>query len=756
MTSSINPIPISVRKLWEGWNLRGFIILSLTLQTMLILCAPFRKRTPNLFLIFLVWSSYLLADWAASFAVGLISNSQGDAKGSGDNNEDLLAFWAPFLLLHLGGPDTITAFALEDNTLWLRHFLGLVFQVIAAVYVFIQSFPTNKLWPPTLLLFLAGTIKYAERTRALYCASLDNFKESLIKKPDPGPNYAKLMEEYSSKKDAKLPTRIELTAERSKESRTVTYVAEEGDMRDNFAVVRHAYHFYEIFRGLIVDLIFSFHEGFESRAFFHDRSAEETFRLIAIELNFMYEALFTKAVVVHSKLGCLFRAISFTAVFIALVFFYKLEKKAFHKVDVGITYTLLYGALCLDSIAIFLVIFSEWTVTAMHKSWQKSWVAKILGKYLSLKKPRRSTESTTCLEWCRQILFRRWCESISSFNFIHYSLKEHRKLSSNIFDYFGIGYIAIIDLFGLKDLRDKMKYRTSRPLTEGLWEFIFKELKAKSVLADDPETAKRISTARGDWILQDSEWNDTQHATLLSYVVDVDYDQSILLWHIATELCYNCEEKETSHSESSKNETSRHESSKNETSRHESSKNETSRRESSKNEPSRREISKTLSDYMLYLLVMQPSLTSSVAGIGQIRFRDTCAEAKKFFSRRELRKGGEQFEELVACKSMLEVNTDVKPADVKGDRSKSVLFDACILAKGLIKMEDKKWDLMSRVWVELLSYAACHCRAKDHAQLLSKGGELVTFVWLLMAHFGIGEQFQINEGHARAKLIVGK
>ncbi|KAM1593142.1 hypothetical protein FF1_036849 [Malus domestica] len=761
MASSINPIPISFRKLWERWNLRGFIILSLTLQTILILCAPFRKRTPNLVLIFLVWSSYLLADWAAGFAVGLISNSQGDAKGLGDNEEDLLAFWAPFLLLHLGGPDTITAFALEDNTLWLRHFLGLVFQVIAAVYVFIQSFPTNKLWPSTLLLFLAGTIKYAERTRALYCASLDNFKESMLKKPDPGPNYAKLMEEYSSKKEANLPTYIELTAERSKESRTVTYVAEPGDMENNIAVVRHAYHFYEIFRGLIVDLIFSFHERFESRAFFHERSAEETFRLIAIELNFMYEALFTKAVVVHSKLGCLFRAISFTAVFIALVFFYKLEKKAFHKVDVGITYTLLYGALGLDSIAIFLVVFSEWTVTAMDKSWQKSWVAtKILGNYLSLKRPRWSTEPTTCLEWCRQILFRRWCETISSFNFIHYSLKEHRKLSPNIFYYLGIGYIAIIDFFGLKDIRDKMKYRTSRPLTEGLWEFIFQELKAKSVLADDPETAKRISTARGDWILQDSEWNNAEHATLLSNIVDVNYDQSILLWHIATELCYNTEEKETADLESSKNETSADlESSKNETSHRGSSKNETSPCESSKNETSRREISKTLSDYMLYLLVMQPSLTSSVAGIGQIRFRDTCAEAKKFFSRRKLplRKGEENPTVFcTVCKSILDVNTAVKPADVKGDRSKSVLFDACILAKKLNEMEAKKWDLMSQVWVELLSYTAGHCRANDHMQLLSKGGELVTFVWLLMAHFGIGEQFQINEGHARAKLIVGQ
>ncbi|KAI5332299.1 hypothetical protein L3X38_022428 [Prunus dulcis] len=72
---------------------------------------------------------------------------------------------------------TITAFALEDNTLWLRHFLRLIFQVIAAMHnVFIQSFPTNK----TILLFLGGTIKYAERTLGLYLASLDNFKESML------------------------------------------------------------------------------------------------------------------------------------------------------------------------------------------------------------------------------------------------------------------------------------------------------------------------------------------------------------------------------------------------------------------------------------------------------------------------------------------------------------------------------------------------------------------------------------------------
>nr|GFC34903.1 hypothetical protein CTI12_AA095370 [Tanacetum cinerariifolium] len=78
--------------------------------------------------------SPMLHHQAAIFAIGLISNNMGNANDvsvkKGDRiaveNVDLLAFWAPFLLVHLGGPDTITAFALKDIELWLRHLLGLV------------------------------------------------------------------------------------------------------------------------------------------------------------------------------------------------------------------------------------------------------------------------------------------------------------------------------------------------------------------------------------------------------------------------------------------------------------------------------------------------------------------------------------------------------------------------------------------------------------------------------------------------------
>ncbi|KAI9085135.1 hypothetical protein K1719_032951 [Acacia pycnantha] len=173
------------KTIWNQWNVRIVILFSLFLQIFLIVSAPSRKRTRSFFVSF-VWLAYLLADWAAGYCIGLISNNQ-EQKSTLSQNDYLMAFWGPFLLLHLGGPDTISAFALEDNELWRRHLLALIFQLVTAAYVFLLTIPHNTLWLPSILMFVAGLIKYAERIHALYVAAVDNFRNPCFQIPMLGP-----------------------------------------------------------------------------------------------------------------------------------------------------------------------------------------------------------------------------------------------------------------------------------------------------------------------------------------------------------------------------------------------------------------------------------------------------------------------------------------------------------------------------------------------------------------------------------------
>lgn len=830
---AVDPIPKKWKDVWDDWNIRGIILLSLSLQTFLILFAPSRKGSGNKLLVMLIWSAYLLADWAANYAVGLISDSQGDNPGPSDpkHNNQLLAFWPTFLLLHLGGPDTITALALEDNELWLRHSLGLITQAASAVYVFLLSLPNNKVLVPSILMFIAGVIKYFERSRALYLGSVDRFRESMLSDADPGPNYAKLMEEYESKIKAQLPARIITIPEAEKKLK----VELKKRALTNLDVVHYAHHYFSIFKGLLVDIIYSFRERDDSRNFFRTLHAEDSLKIIEVELNFIYEVFYTKVNVTHSWWGVIFRLTASGSVAAALCYFYfRVKKHEYEGFDVGITYTLFWGAIALDVIAFFMFIFSDWTLAALTRDRDsnsgfriikmvKSFFAKILQLFLYLKSPwwqdyhwEEKVTDKSNVKLKHQLLatpplFRRWSGYVSGHNLIRFCLrrrpeKRHRVknwflfASERVLDCLGIGpflekmasaikkfvrsgiektiqclafpfkwltqfkcirkfikvsvYIWdiviyylwikfilavgcwILDFVGIKELLDGIIYVSHEPFTKELWQFIFREIETKAQYADDPEAAESISSAKGEWIMQDWDPDGVRIKELLSYVTDVAYDESILLWHIATELLYFEDKKDEHRTSSTTSDDNTIDESTN---------------EALQKEYNDLEFSKLLSDYMMYLLIMQPTMMSAVAGIGKIRFRDTLAEAKRFFKRKV------PSDEKKACEQILKVKTYVKPSAVKGDRSKSVLFDGSILAKELKKLEKRdRWELMSKVWLELLSYAATHCDPRAHAQLVSSGGELITFVWLLMAHFGLGEQFKINKGQGRSKLIVGK
>ncbi|KAH7850916.1 hypothetical protein Vadar_004566 [Vaccinium darrowii] len=361
---------------------------------------------------------------ATTFAVGLISKSQGEKFGP-FKNPDLLAFWTPFLLVHLGGPDTITAFALEDNELWKRHAFGLVFQFRAVIYAFFQSYPYKKLWPPTVLMFIAGLIKYSDRTRAIYLASSSRFKESFLTEPDPGPNYVELMDEYTSKIEARLPTKIQMIPETMRVNRIEN--PKERKKLTDLEVLQQAFKFFETLKGLIADLIFSFRERNQSGDYFLKRTARAAFKIVEVELNFFFEILYTKATVVHDNFGYLLRFLSFSLNVAALVVFHTIKKKEFKKFDIGISYTLLGGTIFLDVIAFLMVLRSDWTAVTLTKLDHPNWVIRFLKEMLRVDRKRWPDDPRKKLKWyslCKiqQVVWRRWSESLSQYNLIDYCL----------------------------------------------------------------------------------------------------------------------------------------------------------------------------------------------------------------------------------------------------------------------------------------------------------------------------------------------
>uniref|UniRef100_A0A8R7VF79 DUF4220 domain-containing protein n=1 Tax=Triticum urartu TaxID=4572 RepID=A0A8R7VF79_TRIUA len=100
-----------VVRVWKEWGIQILVVASFLLQLILLVFSGFRRRSSSGVLLAFLWLSYLMADNMAVYALGHMSLE------SRPGDDGLIAFWATFFLLHLGGQDTITAFSLEDNQL---------------------------------------------------------------------------------------------------------------------------------------------------------------------------------------------------------------------------------------------------------------------------------------------------------------------------------------------------------------------------------------------------------------------------------------------------------------------------------------------------------------------------------------------------------------------------------------------------------------------------------------------------------------
>lgn len=268
--------------------------------------------------------------------------------------------------------------------------------------------------------------------------------------------------------------------------------------------------------------------------------------------------------------------------------------------------------------------------------------------------------------------------------------------------------------FGTK-LIDELQYSRIENVTCDLKEYIYEQLKKKTKRGDYLERTISNIPIVDDYALEFGQFGE-----------EVDFDKILLAWHIATDLCYY---EEIPKEEIPKDAAVTVKAS------------------------TYRKICKLISDYLLYILVLQPSMMLSAGGIGKFRYRDTCTEVKRFLCRIAEANANNN---STVCSSKRKLYKylalSFSEVHLENERSISVLYDGYALAEKLktMKKEGNRWKIMCEMWIEMLIYAARQCPEIAHAQRLCKGGELLTFVWFLMTHLDSGGR------ESRIKLVQEK
>ncbi|KAG2657344.1 uncharacterized protein LOC120695533 [Panicum virgatum] len=624
-------------ELWSKWEIQLVVLLSFTLQIFLFFGGGIRRYYTNTILRLSIWLAYVGADMVAVYALGLISKNDENAATSvgchgiknpndiDSSHNQLAFFWAPFLLIHLGGQDTMTAFSVEDNNLWLRHLLNLSIQVFLALYAFWKSTGRHnlKILAPAILVFLAGIIRYGERTWALKCGSRDGLRET-------------------SWQLQKLNVEVDKG----------TYVGTVFYGLSSMPGVR------DLFSGRNVSQM-KVREVFKFQA---DRPLDQVLKLLEVELAMMYDDLYTKAMVLRTTSGIILRCISQISIISAFVLFIIANSKQYSsRADAAITYALFIGGFGLESCAVVLMVMSPWT-WAFFKARKNEMLAHVTWLLLS-----------GSIGWPEKRIL--WSNSMGQYNFLSSCIVLHQpRTSSKVLIFFRKVLSSVEKKFFVRKLRHTKHVQVNKDIMENVVTWV-----------------QRVAREEFTRQTEQQHWSHIRpiiKATLNSAANS--FGDNIILLHTYTELHLrkrpNDEVISTNGTVASIN--------------------------------TIMDTCRKISNYMVYLLVVQPSMLP-LSGTAE----DTLAE---FYEKVIRNNSSSKQDVLDTAYQLVENILEFGDEECLKEQEEPGLW-----CETLIETRD--------VWMRLLIFAAGKCPVDLHAKQLGRGGELLTFVWLLMAHCGIGD-----------------
>ncbi|KAI5009265.1 hypothetical protein ZWY2020_010521 [Hordeum vulgare] len=685
---------------WNEWATQILVLLSFTLQIFLFLFARTSRRGPSAVLKFILWLAYLMADSTAVYTLGHLSIS-GSLR-----EQKLTVFWAPFLLVHLGSQDTITAYALEDNKLWPRHLLNLSVQAFGVAYVLykhISEIPTS-LGLATGLMFVTGFIKYGERICALKCATLDSIL-TCIREFSYLPTY------YSA-----LPS-----------------LAARAEERDEEELLLFAQGMLPRCKGAIADFPVALFGMCKVRDGYMKMSSDfelnwnwnwkATVKVVEMELSLMYDILYTKAAVIHNWYGYCIRVFSPLATIVVFILFQLSgNKDDYSKADLTITYILLVGSFLLDLASLLSALGSTWACNSLLT---RGWIRLGL-VILFLRQHVKAARGN-----------RRWSGSIGQFNLLHFCSRDSTKLS-----------IRVAKMMRLEDWWNKWHYVETLVISEDAKELVFRYVWQALKEIHDPrgkdETQSRPYMERpmammttkiycmgfGPEPYEDTARRRMKLAEALGFGAELQ--EVILTWHVFTDvfLLFSRgipKDKDATSSTYVK-------------------------------------AIKALSDYMVFLVAIIPdtipglelhSLYKATHRALEVELRFSCEQhveeqlASIMQNRTHVSLGGASIilsHGFFYAKLLLElldagnpdklgvISTYEDTDDAAMDKLKRLIPDLEPSCRGGVFGMPEALALILDAWVRLLIFLSARCSRDVHARQISHGGEIRTIVWLMEEH----------------------
>ena len=413
------------------------------------------------------------------------------------------------------------------------------------------------------------------------------------------------------------------------------------------------------------------------KLYIDDCEYEDVFRITDSELGFMYDALYTKAPVIYTRKGLILRFISLLSLIATLCGFSVLFKDAFvYNISVGFIHYVLIASLIIEIYQIMRIPFTDWAIVQMIRHHE---TFPILRGLLHSLAPQSAT-------------WRRWSNTMGQFNLLDFCMQtKHRNYSR----------IKLLRTWGMDmKLRKQMSLDRIEVRPE-VKELVVTELREIEKIKGQEEFEERGQWTIDRYKIKLKQNDDSKLIKALETTVNKrPFDKSIFIWHITTNIFYHI------------------------------------RRFHDTSIGNKMEAIMNISNYMMYLLVTRSHVLSTTTG--EIIFDHSCVKLGKFTRTGHLDKED-------ACNALLNLQEEGtlqaeephKPSEaekvVVGNWH--LLKDVKDLANSLLLLSNEnRWKLIGSMWFEMLGYAASKCEMEYHSEHIRQGGELITHVWLLIAH----------------------